>query len=205
MEAIEERRIPQKLQYVREKATHSEWREKKNGWQNKRYSRRKDQGLCSDCPMPAIRGKGKCKEHLKKAADIQNKIMAERIGNGVCTRCGNGPLVTKRHCKKCREIINGWTINKRKKEVELIKDHYGRECVCCGEKEPVFLTLDHKNDDGGEQRKKKGHSDMYFIIARNFRKTGVWTDDLQVLCYNCNSGRYRNGGVCPHQQKREGG
>jgi hypothetical protein len=23
-----------------------------------------------------------------------------------------------------------------------------------------------------------------------------------VLCYNCNCGRARNGGVCPHQQKK---
>ena len=24
----------------------------------------------------------------------------------------------------------------------------------------------------------------------------------QVLCYNCNCGRYRNGGVCPHKDPR---
>lgn len=35
-----------------------------------------------------------------------------------------------------------------------IYSHYGRECKCCGETEPIFLTLDHINDDGSAQRRK---------------------------------------------------
>lgn len=27
-------------------------------------------------------------------------------------------------------------------------------------------------------------------------------DRFQVLCHNCNCGKYRNGGICPHQEAK---
>lgn len=180
--------------------THEE-KEIKKASQVTRYAKKRSLGNCTDCPERAVLGKSKCEEHLHKASNLQKKIMAERTENGLCTRCGNGPLKTKRHCGPCRVKINLWLTEKRKKDVELIKDHYGRACMCCGETESAFLTLDHINDDGGKQR-KEFNTDTYLVIARKHRKTGVWPDDLQVLCYNCNSGRYRNGGICPHKSSK---
>ena len=75
----------------------------------------------------------------------------------------------------------------------------GYICVCCGETEPMFLTLDHINDDGAEVRRNLGTlggTKLYKWLRDN-----EWPEGYQVLCLNCNQGRYRNGGVCPHKSK----
>ena len=89
----------------------------------------------------------------------------------------------------------------------------GRACSCCGESCFVFLQIDHINNDGAVcrkrmdrwPRKRKGgrigwgtaqQDDLYkSIIAGN-------TDGLQLLCANCNWGKARNGGICPHSEER---
>lgn len=72
----------------------------------------------------------------------------------------------------------------------------GYECACCGETEPIFLAIDHINNDGAEHRKKEGRS-LYHWLKKNDYPPG-----FQVLCHNCNVGKHINGGVCPHEQAR---
>lgn len=81
---------------------------------------------------------------------------------------------------------------------KVVFDHYGAKCACCGENESAFLSIDHKNNDGAEHRKKIGVGHILFrwIIDNAFPST------LQLLCCNCNIGKHRNGGVCPHEEKR---
>lgn len=76
----------------------------------------------------------------------------------------------------------------------FVLDHYGAFCACCGEREDAFLTIDHINSDGAQRRKEHGVSGALYrwIIKNNF------PDDFQILCFNCNCGRYHNGGRCPH-------
>jgi hypothetical protein len=72
---------------------------------------------------------------------------------------------------------------------------YGNCCSCCGEDNPGFLSVDHVNGGGQAHRRAVGGT------------VGVWRDivkrgfpaDFQLLCYNCNLGRYFNGGDCPHR------
>jgi hypothetical protein len=71
------------------------------------------------------------------------------------------------------------------------------KCACCGERNIGFLTIDHINNDGAIQRRRPGeHKGGIWtyaaIIKKNFPK------DLRVLCYNCNCGRGRLRGRCPH-------
>ena len=75
-----------------------------------------------------------------------------------------------------------------------VLEHYGNVCVCCGESVSQFLTLDHINNDGAEQRKTTGSGTNFYLWA----KRSGYPDDLEVLCFNCNCGRQVNGGVCPH-------
>ena len=91
------------------------------------------------------------------------------------------------------------------KYVDLVFDHYGRKCACCGEDEILFLTLDHIYNDGAEHRRaigpywsKKGHAGTAFYrwVVRN-----NYPDFLQALCSNCNTGKHRNGGECPHKKQ----
>lgn len=79
----------------------------------------------------------------------------------------------------------------------VVFDHYGALCDCCGETELRFLTIDHVKNDGAKQRKMMGQGHVFFrwIINNGF------PDSIRILCFNCNSGRYHNGGVCPHEER----
>lgn len=86
-----------------------------------------------------------------------------------------------------------------------VMDAYGGHCMCCGETELVFLTIDHIDDDGAEHRRQ-----MAAEVGSNYSQAGSrtyrWLRDndfpegFQVLCANCNCGKQWNGGVCPHAQ-----
>ena len=85
---------------------------------------------------------------------------------------------------------------------QRILKEYGEFCTCCGESNPIFLTLDHIDNNGAAQRKSifgkkvRGGYNFYLWLKRNNFPTG-----LQTLCFNCNQGRYINKGICPHKEK----
>jgi len=77
----------------------------------------------------------------------------------------------------------------------------GGICACCGEKEPLFLEIDHVNNDGNKLKVKLpggvwDRGDYHFM--KSIVAGTIDCSSLQVLCANCNHGKYRNGGVCPH-------
>ena len=93
---------------------------------------------------------------------------------------------------------------RQKQTVQTNKDRcyaaYGSYvCRCCGETEPLFLTLDHVEGNGNEHKRSigsRGTKDLYrWIIKHDFP-----VDMFCVLCFNCNCGRARNGGICPHSK-----
>lgn len=124
---------------------------------------------------------------------------------GLCTTCGkNLAPPGKRKCLTC--------VDKRRAQhrIDLRKGHYrdlrdevfahygGYMCACCAEDEPSVLTIDHIHNNGGEHRKALGGrrfsgQKFYIWLRRNGFPAGY-----QVLCWNCNIGKYRNGGICPH-------
>jgi hypothetical protein len=71
---------------------------------------------------------------------------------------------------------------------------YGDVCACCGESNKRFLTLDHIASDGFRERLDKSYFNLFedAILVPDFAK-------FQILCYNCNMGRAKNGGICPHK------
>lgn len=77
----------------------------------------------------------------------------------------------------------------------------GYKCACCGETEPLFLTIDHIENNGAEMRKtgvhSRGGTQFYQWLRMN-----KFPDGFQVLCMNCNLGKHRNGGVCPHKSSK---
>lgn len=77
----------------------------------------------------------------------------------------------------------------------------GWKCACCGETEKSFLSIDHVENNGSQLRRAGIHgkpsAEFYrWLKRRRFPK------GFQVLCMNCNVGKHRNGGVCPHQVRR---
>lgn len=80
----------------------------------------------------------------------------------------------------------------------VFKAYGGYKCACCGETEPLFLTIDHVNNDGAEMRQNGTHSRGGTQFYQWLRKNN-FPEGFQVLCMNCNLGKHRNGGVCPHK------
>lgn len=84
-------------------------------------------------------------------------------------------------------------INAKKLKDEVYAAYGGYRCACCGETEPAFLSIDHMNGGGNQHRK----------VVRNicpWLKRHGFPEGFQVLCMNCNRGKWVNGGVCPHQK-----
>lgn len=77
-----------------------------------------------------------------------------------------------------------------------VYSHYGSVCACCGESEPLFLTLDHINGGGYKHRTTVGGG---LGVLLDIKKRG-FPPEFQVLCFNCNQGRQLNGGICPHRE-----
>ena len=69
---------------------------------------------------------------------------------------------------------------------------YGGRCVCCGESEIAFLTIDHLHNDGRQHREKTG-SEFYRWLKLN----GWPRNGFALKCMNCNFAR-RFGRECPH-------
>lgn len=105
----------------------------------------------------------------------------------------------RRNPKKHRALRRKYHSKLTYRRKLIIFNHYCNNdirCMCPGCKEIMFefLTIDHINNDGSEQRGKKhpiGPNFYKWIIDNNF------PDDLQILCWNCNIAK-RTYGKCPH-------
>jgi hypothetical protein len=115
---------------------------------------------------------------------------------------------SERHRKKVGlKAYNARMRTFQKKNYPKIKakvfNHYGWQCACCGETEKLFLQIDHIHNDGAQHRKElkmsSGTAFYYWLINNSF------PDDYQTLCVNCNWGKLMNGGICPHQDKKNVG
>jgi len=62
---------------------------------------------------------------------------------------------------------------------------YGGKCVCCGEDNTAFLTIDHIHNDGNKHRHKNNRYSGV-AIYRLLKKNNYPKDNYQILCYNCN-------------------
>jgi hypothetical protein len=90
--------------------------------------------------------------------------------------------------------------DRKKRQNDLMKtavyEAYGNKCACCGETEMSFLTIDHMDGDGGKHRREIGSSGdriLHWLVRNKFPR------GFQILCWNCQWGKVKNNGVCPHQ------
>jgi len=97
-----------------------------------------------------------------------------------------------------REERQKYMRNRRDKMLDEVFRIYGDRCVCCGETNKKFLTVDHINGGGSRDRHANKGVKFYTRIAEEADRT-----KYQILCYNCNCGRARNKGVCPHKEKNQ--
>lgn len=157
--------------------------------QKARRKRRISKGNCAYCGEDV----GSKKTICSACAEKRKVVAAEKnsLGICVCTGCKNKTINGRKSCQAC-----SYRRSVRLRELkQTVLDYYGQKCNCeCGCLVIKFehLTIDHKNNDGAEQRKKRGshggHANYRYIIKDGF------PDDLQVLCWNCNCAKEYYGG-----------
>jgi hypothetical protein len=100
-------------------------------------------------------------------------------------------------CRTCsNEQFNAWVKRRRDHLRDAVYAGYGGVCACCGEWREPFLTIDHVNNDGYLDRAQVRHAASYSMYRQIIRDN--FPPRYQILCYKCNCGRHRNGGICPH-------
>lgn len=150
---------------------------------------------CTKC------GKTKALYDFYKNLTHSDKLRSE------CKRCSDkliaawrqNPLNIQTYKKQCNNAnARRKQINKAERDKLKIDvlDAYGGKCACCGEAEPIFLTIDHIKGGGTKHRNSitKNSIGLYRWLRQNNYPKG-----FQVLCFNCNRGKHFNNGICPHK------
>src|SRR5277367_1359639 len=106
---------------------------------------------------------------------------AKRKAAGLCYQCGK-PSGGPNLCPECRDkakpylaksqknrrpYLNRWARNKASRDKSTVFAHYGDKCICCGEAQFEFLTIDHSERNGSVD--PRCH---YAGKPRHFRITG---------------------------------
>ena len=165
--------------------------EKRRAYMRAWRQARTDSGQCWDCQKPATGGTNRCEECAERVRQQSAARRSARRVQGKCIICGKDMRTSRSCCADCTARQS----NRNHRFRDAVLDHYGRECVCCGESEVLFLCLDHVENDGAAHRREHGTGSKFMEwVVRNNYPSG-----LQTLCWNCNAGKHLNGGTCPHQ------
>lgn len=160
--------------------------------------------MCEYCnERPRMKQRKRCEICDPLCRDCNERPRMHR--NYTCGPCHNERLrIRYTNDPKFKEQSNtrtyAWRAQNRRELVAAIHEIYGGRCACppCGESEPLFLEIDHVNNDGNLDRKNPGHQSGSTTFLRKLVKAGVPLPEYQLLCSNCNQGKRRNGGICPH-------
>lgn len=139
--------------------------------------------------------------------EVKSKFSIENI---ICANPSCGNVFTKTHPRKIycsaacgvrfgqTKSSSRATANKRLNMIRVeCLTHYGNgrlACVCCGETELGFLTIDHVNGGGRKHTRsiKRSGPTFYLWLIQQGYPLGY-----QTLCMNCNLAKARLG-ECPH-------
>ena len=135
----------------------------------------------------------------QRKLELQTIRYHKRRSAGLCTKCTkNKALHGRPVCMVCAEYYRKVSARSYEKAKNNCLDAYGHKCACCGEKTRKFLTFDHMFNNGAEHRRTVDSKSMPYWLVNN-----KFPDGFQVLCYNCNLGRDKNGGICPHKENSQ--
>lgn len=136
---------------------------------------------------------GGCNSHKDRSEFYKSRAQPDGL-QGRCKTCVTAYRVQNRD--KITEVSRNREARFKAKVIEA----YGGKCACCGETEFAFLTFDHVNNDGAEQRKSRK---SYATHLARWAALHGYPKTLQLLCANCNMAKQFTPGGCPHQTNRE--
>ncbi len=143
-------------------------------------------GTCQTCGEPL--GKKAAKGLCVRCYGKQYKRMYYAKPENVARRAERG---AQYHAEN-KDRLNAQITQRRREQRAQVMTALGSECQCCGETTPVFLTIDHVQNDGAKDRGLHRHLMISRII-----KEGIPRERYQILCWNCNSAKHLLG-CCPH-------
>ena len=139
-------------------------------------------------------------------------LKATLVKNGTLSSCGctwhKSRLTDTERLERKQQIVNYQKEYRRKNKTKLTAGkrnaarsareegikHYGGKCVCCGEANEAFLTMEHIN--GRDKTKRRITGQKAWLDA----KWNNWPTDITLLCYNCNCAKGVFG-ECPHKKQ----
>ena len=166
-------------------------------WQKERRRKAKAKGLCTVCLKNSSGGMSQCQECRQKHRKYQKTRNSRVAEKGLCIACAKHPPKegTKLLCVSCAGKRDA---RRRKLKDRVYSEYGGYVCNCCGETGRKFLTIDHIDNNGSFMRKNV-HGSSSLSLLMWLRKNS-YPKGFQILCWNCQLGKYHNGGVCPHQE-----
>lgn len=181
----------------------------------RKWKARRLAGQCmwGACKCAALPGMSYCNRHLAGARFIQrtskSKSVTLRRAAGLCiiSACKNLPINDRTKCahhlKRASESVmryhkssKGRAARQTYRATIRQRVFEGKWCRCCGECNPIFLTLDHITPAGNKlARRRSTTSALYDYVGRYGIPKGI-----QVLCYNCNCAK-KTRDHCPHEDE----
>ena len=77
-------------------------------------------------------------------------------------------------------------------------DLMDNKCKCCGEDDPIYLQIDHVNNDGHLERKNRSRRGPKLTLKKYLEAP----EKFQLLCANCNWAKQQNGGKLYKPKKK---
>jgi hypothetical protein len=181
------------------------------------YHARKNNGLCIQCGVEKATNGVLCEKHGQERTLTNRARRANFIKYRDCIDCGykldDNRLTRCSECLLVNSVSAFRSRNKMKPELlerardfrkkvkdEVFNAYGGWVCACCGETIRDFLSLDHINGGGNNDRKvnRLGHGHTFYALLRK----NNFPPGYQVLCMNCNFGK-RYSMVCPHKAQEK--
>ncbi len=200
-------------------------KQQQNDYHKKQKAERVAQGVCTRCGGSPLAESStifcqRCVDLRRKDARDwyqENKEAGKRysrnwreknLASGMCADCGKFPHEPGRQrCSQCLQKSRGREDHKPRQQIlrmEVFNHYGGAICKCCGETMFFALSLDHiENNGAAERRMLREQGISSGIRFYSWLKRSGFPEGYQVFCMNCNVAKYRNNGICPHEEAKE--
>jgi len=137
---------------------------------------------------------GRCKQVKPNSQFYRKGWTLTKTKGWIESRTGYCHSCTSDYQKGRRDKI----MIRRRKYHDTVVDAYGGKCVCCGERQKIFLTIDHIHQNGAEHRRQVGNGPSLYLDIIN---SGFPKGEYRILCFNCHAAASYIG-YCPHHPRK---